>query len=202
MEITGYVYLFQCGSRYKIGTAIDVQRRMKNVQTTCHEKVVLVHAAPSDDPYRAEKFLHLMFGSKRIRNEWFDLSREDVNWILRIKSISRQYLDQYDTSTPKPTSRDAAAKRICQSCGNEFTFDTQKSHLKKYCNDECQSAYASVMSKERYKSQPYTYVPKRRPTITQTRRWEACVVCGKSLPLGLGPCCSSECALAYQVPHD
>lgn len=197
MEVLGYVYLFQCGDLYKIGTSTDVEMRLKAVRKRA-PGTVLLHSVLSDDPYRAEKFLHLKFGSERVTGEWFELSQEDVHWIKRIKTISRQYLDRHDTSIPKPVARDAAAKRVCLSCGNEFIFDMQKAHSKKYCNDDCQSDYASKVNRERYRARPYTYVPKRRPKIVP-KAWVSCAVCGGALAPGAGPCCSSNCALAYKV---
>lgn len=195
METKGYIYLFQSGNLYKIGTAVDVPKRLKSVQTGSPNTVVCLHQIPSDDPYRAEKFLHLTFGAKRIRNEWFELSEADVNWIMRIQTISSQFLSQYDTSAPKPPARDVAGKRICKFCGDEFLYDTQKAPLKKFCSDDCQMDFAAKISAERYKATPRTTVPMARHTLPMTRRWTHCVVCGKELMTGIGPCCSSKCAL-------
>ena len=64
---------------FKIGvTKGDIQRRIKKLQTGNATELFLANYHESEYPYRIEKMLHSHFDSKRVLNEWFDLSHEDV----------------------------------------------------------------------------------------------------------------------------
>lgn len=195
MSEPGYIYLLQCATYYKIGcTRTSVQDRLKSVQHGNPIKVSLVHQATTDDPYLAEKFLHLRFSTKRVRNEWFELTTEDVAWFKKIKNISRKYLDRFDLSTPKPPARMLATRLNCQLCGVEFAAEQGKS--RKWCSKVCADLRASRAQNERRKlrGEPIRRSYVQRPQIQAKVIYAACVVCQSPLPKGFGPCCSRECA--------
>ncbi len=85
----GYVYIWRWRDEFKIGKALDVERRKKQVTKSTGRKTVEIHRIFSTDYTRAEAELHQKFHEKRIRNdagvEWFALTPEDVEWL---KSIS------------------------------------------------------------------------------------------------------------------
>jgi len=65
-------------SIYKIGKSSDFHQRLEMIQSynAAELEVVLVQKT-SLNSY-LEKILHFKFKSKKIRGEWFDLSKEDV----------------------------------------------------------------------------------------------------------------------------
>lgn len=153
-KTAGHIYIFRCGIYYKIGcTNQSVQHRLKAAQHGNPYEITIVHAATSDDIYRAEKFLHLKFGAKRIRNEWFELSSDDVAWLLRIANISSEYLDRYDTSVHKAPARDDVIDLSCLECGAVFTAERKQIKQRKYCSDACSRRRTGRASYERYKAE-------------------------------------------------
>lgn len=74
------------GGPYKIGKAEIVSDRLKTLQTGHWDTLVVI--AEYSGSYELEEFLHTEFADKRIRNEWFDLSDEDL---LRLSKIATAY---------------------------------------------------------------------------------------------------------------
>ena len=76
----GFVYLLFDGELYKIGvTRGDINKRIKKLQTGNPYSIVLIDSYQTNFPFQVEKMLHNRFVSKKVNNEWFDLSLEDVN---------------------------------------------------------------------------------------------------------------------------
>ena len=71
-------------SIYKIGKSADFHQRFETIQSynPAELEVVLVQKTSLND--YLEKILHFEFKSKKIRGEWFDLSKEDV---ARLKEL-------------------------------------------------------------------------------------------------------------------
>jgi len=83
----GYVYLLQSGrNKYKIGTTKTINNRIATLQTGNPEKLVLVHHFASNEAARHEKLLHEKYKEKLVRNEWFELSTEEVQEFCNIQS--------------------------------------------------------------------------------------------------------------------
>lgn len=78
----GVVYLlgdWEKDGLYKIGfTRGDVHKRIKKLQTGNGGEIYLVKQYESDLPTVMEKMLHDKFFNQRVKNEWFELSDEDV----------------------------------------------------------------------------------------------------------------------------
>jgi hypothetical protein len=96
----GFIYLIRSGPHYKIGMSKDPRRRFRQIAFgTSRELAIiyttdslsgeaeLVHTIRTDDMPAAERQLHERFADKRIKGEWFGLSRKDVNWLLEQKEI-------------------------------------------------------------------------------------------------------------------
>lgn len=75
---TGYVYLAKHGRDFKIGRSNDVARRRREVALVLPEELKHVHIIETDDPEGIERYWHRRFESRRVRGEWFRLSRSDV----------------------------------------------------------------------------------------------------------------------------
>lgn len=64
---------------YKIGvTKSNCDKRLKQLQTGNSNILELITSHESNYPYRMETMLHNHFANKRILNEWFSLTEEDV----------------------------------------------------------------------------------------------------------------------------
>ena len=77
----GNVYLIydETNEKYKIGvTKNDVNKRLKKLQTGNSSVLRIKDIYTTEYMYRMETFLHNHYNSKRILNEWWDLSKEDV----------------------------------------------------------------------------------------------------------------------------
>jgi hypothetical protein len=77
------VYFIRLGERVKIGVSVNVRRRLKSLQTSCPDRLELLHSAGGtwDD----EVQLHKRFAADRLTGEWFRLSPEIAEYIERLK---------------------------------------------------------------------------------------------------------------------
>jgi len=78
----GFVYIAECGGRYKIGYSKEPVKRIAGLQTGNPELVKLVGTIPGT-PAREDE-LHRAFRAKHIRGEWFSLTESDVQAILAV----------------------------------------------------------------------------------------------------------------------
>lgn len=77
-----YVYLIGDSERegaYKIGmTKQKMEKRLKALQTGNASNLEVYYIHETEDAYTLEAMLHRKYQSKRIKNEWFELSDEEV----------------------------------------------------------------------------------------------------------------------------
>lgn len=74
------IYFVQAGRNgpIKIGSAINVQKRLESLQTGNHEELFLVHQFRTKSPKNAlfiEKRIHRHLSKKLLRGEWFKLAK-------------------------------------------------------------------------------------------------------------------------------
>ena len=88
--VIGYVYLFKHGSRreYKIGRTNNRLRREGEIGIELPQKIEPIHVIETDDPAGVEAYWHRRFAEKRLRNEWFALTADDVRAYKRWQRIS------------------------------------------------------------------------------------------------------------------
>lgn len=67
----GYIYLFECGGKYKIGVSRNVERRIKDLDNRPF-KVNLIAKVHSDIAYKAEQTVHNLLKRYKIEGEWYD----------------------------------------------------------------------------------------------------------------------------------
>lgn len=77
----GYVYLI-CdpgNDWFKIGvTTGKIENRIKELQTGNGSELFIKDYFKCDYPFKLEKMLHAKFMSKRVMNEWFNLTIDDI----------------------------------------------------------------------------------------------------------------------------
>ena len=79
----GYIYLIGQSDTpdvFKIGcTKNEVLKRSKELQTGNSEELYLSKSFETDQPFKLEKMLHNHYQKKHYLNEWYMLTKEDVN---------------------------------------------------------------------------------------------------------------------------
>lgn len=87
--VIGYVYLLKHGSRreYKIGHTNNLLRREGEIGIELPEKIEPIHVIETDDPTGVEAYWHRRFADKRLKNEWFALTADDVRTFKRWRRI-------------------------------------------------------------------------------------------------------------------
>lgn len=106
----GYVYILRYGYYYKIGKANNVSSRITDLGVSMPEEPELIHTIEASEPFIAEKYLHDLFESQKVRREWYDLTEDNIQWLkglTRIESNNSLLGVQLATQTmvkmvPKP----------------------------------------------------------------------------------------------------
>lgn len=75
----GFVYIIRIGGRYKIGKAVDWQKRLSNAMFPEPPEVVCI--IESDNHHQLEQELHRKYSSVRLHGEWFGLLPEHIEEI-------------------------------------------------------------------------------------------------------------------------
>ena len=83
----GFVYLMFDGELWKIGKALNIASRKKQLERQVGKQLELLHSIKSDDYSRAEAEMHFRYKDCRIRGEWFDLKPQELEAIYTIKTL-------------------------------------------------------------------------------------------------------------------
>ncbi len=76
--LTGGVYLLKAGPHYKIGKAVEFDKRIKQLKIQLPFAIEVVHKIYAQNPSVAESQWHKRFANKRVNGEWFTLTEADV----------------------------------------------------------------------------------------------------------------------------
>ncbi|WP_225856740.1 GIY-YIG nuclease family protein [Achromobacter xylosoxidans] len=91
-ETDGHVYLIQSARGYcKIGSSRSVSTRLRQLQCANPEALSLLHQFSSPTALRDELALHAQFAHRRIKNEWFALTEQDIECICKITHSQGNY---------------------------------------------------------------------------------------------------------------
>ena len=81
--LPGEVYVVRADNGlYKIGRSSNAAARIKTLTVQLPYALELVHTVATADTVGLERMLHTRFAAQRKRGEWFELSSEDVAWLL------------------------------------------------------------------------------------------------------------------------
>lgn len=78
--MSGFVYLLCDGEKFKIGMTKkkDINQRIKELQTGNPYEIWLHSYYETEYPLKIEKMMHAKHTSSNIKNEWFDLTVQEV----------------------------------------------------------------------------------------------------------------------------
>lgn len=95
-EFSGYVYLIATRDMtfFKIGASTNPPDRLADIQTSNPDRCTLLHYFPCLSLFAAEKKLHEVFSHKKASGDWFQLSREDVAWLLTIDFVGADKINR------------------------------------------------------------------------------------------------------------
>jgi hypothetical protein len=77
------VYIIQSNNEVKIGVAKNVKKRMQQIQTSNQHTLNLIGTKETDDDYFLETEIHHYLYDYRIRGEWFRLSENKMNSVIK-----------------------------------------------------------------------------------------------------------------------
>lgn len=79
----GYLYLIQLGDTdiFKIGITRDLKKRLSQLQRKSLIDLQIIHSWHSHDYQLCEWLLHDKYSSKRVKDEWFKLTPNDLKEI-------------------------------------------------------------------------------------------------------------------------
>lgn len=82
-----YIYVIKSGLYYKIGKTMNIKQRMKAIQYANPIKIELKIIQAISHCATRERDIHDRFDSKRVRGEWFRLTKKDIKDLQRLVSI-------------------------------------------------------------------------------------------------------------------
>lgn len=89
-----FIYAIGTDSKQKIGVSSNVEKRLATLQTSNSETLNIQYCFEVDDDiaYRFEKYIHREQNHKRLRGEWFDISKEEIINTMTYYEIMRESL--------------------------------------------------------------------------------------------------------------
>lgn len=91
---SGFIYLFECGGKYKIGVSKNVERRMKDLDNRPF-KINLISKVYSERAFKVEQTIHKCLKSYQIEGEWYEFkTAPSAEWfnslVKRIEDDTRR----------------------------------------------------------------------------------------------------------------
>ena len=83
----GFVYVLFDGELWKIGKALDISRRKKQIERQLGKDLELLHSIESTDYTRSEAEMHRRYKHCRVKGEWFALSSDELAEITMISHM-------------------------------------------------------------------------------------------------------------------
>lgn len=73
---SGYIYLFECGGRYKIGYSKNPNRRLKELDKRPFKLNLITRSKKINNAYDIEQELHKRLEKFRINGEWYEFENK------------------------------------------------------------------------------------------------------------------------------
>jgi len=77
-----YVYLMECGGKYKVGISENIERRVKELNNKPFPTRLVTHSDMVHCAYEAEREIHEWLDEYRIGGEWFDIPESFVHSVV------------------------------------------------------------------------------------------------------------------------
>lgn len=90
----------------KIGCAIDIKKRVLELNTASPIDLILVSSIQSDDARALEHYLHVAFGRNRLNGEWFSLDSQMVKVLRNQYLIEDRFDELFELGVATKTSHD------------------------------------------------------------------------------------------------
>lgn len=83
-----YIYIIQCVGYdyYKIGIADAPNLRLKDLQSGCPFPLKILSSVELTKPMSIERKLHHCFAKKKLRGEWFNLTKANIKRLKKLFS--------------------------------------------------------------------------------------------------------------------
>lgn len=78
----GYIYLFECGGKYKIGFSSNVERRIKELDYRPFEINLITKSNLLSNAYDLEQELHSKYEQYKITGEWYEFSKSEIDEVV------------------------------------------------------------------------------------------------------------------------
>jgi len=120
------LYLLRCGELHKIGIAVNVPQRVKELQTGSPHPIEVVADYRLPDARQHESFWHRRFGPCRVSGEWFALTPDDIAIFQReaIKASDSAAWQEVD----RLSRRVQALEKSCDEFRQCFTAQIEKDY--------------------------------------------------------------------------
>ena len=83
----GFIYVVKHDKFYKIGKTINIEDRLKGLQTASATPFELITSIRTKNYHVIEKQFHKVFENKHVSGEWFNLSKEDIEFIKNYNGV-------------------------------------------------------------------------------------------------------------------
>lgn len=90
MGRTEYIYVIKSGVYYKIGKTTNIKQRMKALQYANPIEIELTLLQKLYHCSAREEDLQDRFNNRKVRGEWFQLTKKDIKEIQRILSFFKK----------------------------------------------------------------------------------------------------------------
>ena len=101
MKNDSYVYIIECGGKFKIGISKDVERRKNQLDNRPFPCQILYISKKTKYAFEIEQHIHYGLKESRINGEWYNISYEMVDFLKEeIEEVMRCYENGiYDKNT-------------------------------------------------------------------------------------------------------
>lgn len=108
---------------YKIGIAIDVEKRYRQIQANMPFPLKVLYHVRVGDSFNLEQQLHKTFAKQRVRYEWFQLNARQVQYIITTLAGGSVGEKEENTTT-----------KLCCFFGCRKTIDTKVEAFSIFCD--------------------------------------------------------------------